>query len=143
MRMKKFFLNFLTCIMMATCLVVSSSCSKDDDKIDNGKIDDIIDIYDVVGTTWSESSSFSGGSGTGTYLTFSSSTARLQIAVTSGTQTLTTTFNFTYKCSKNLVVLHPQEDDIATLEGLIDSSGIKMTLTNTSTNSVVATLYKQ
>ena len=141
--MKKFFLNFLTCIMMATCLVVSSSCSKDDDKIDNGKTDDIIDIYDVVGTTWSESSSFSGGSGTGTYLTFSSSTARLQIAVTSGTQTLTTTFNFTYKRSKNLVVLHPQEDDIATLEGLIDSSGIKMTLTNTSTNSVVATLYKQ
>ena len=137
--MKKFFLNFLTCIMMATCLVVSSSCSKDDEP---KKIDEP-DIYEVLGTTWSESSSFSGGAGTGTYLTFSSSTARLQIAVTSGTQTLTTTYNFTYKRSKNLVVLHPQEDDIATLEGLIDESAIKMTLTNTSTNSVVATLYKQ
>ena len=136
MRMKKLFLNFLTCIMMATCLVVSSSCSKDDEP-------EIKDIYEVLGTTWSESSSFSGGAGTGTYLTFSSSTARLQMAITSGTQTLTTTYNFTYKRSKNLVVLHPQEDDIATLEGLIDSSGIKMTLTNTSTNSVVATLYKQ
>lgn len=130
--------------MMASCMVVSSSCSKDDDEIDNGKKGGIIeDMYEVVGTTWSESSSFSGGSGTGTYLTFSSSTARLQIALTSGTQTLTTTYNFTYKRSKNLVVLHPQEDDIATLEGRIDESAIKMTLTNTSTNSVVATLYKQ
>jgi hypothetical protein len=126
--------------MMASCLTVSSSCSKDNDEPIVGPE---IDIYEVVGTTWSESSSFSGGAGTGTYLTFSSSTARLQIAITSGTQTLTTTYNFTYKRSKNLVVLHPQEDDIATLEGLIDSSGIKMTLTNTSTNSVVATLYKQ
>ncbi len=139
--MKKFFLNFLTCLMMASCLTVSSSCSKDNDEPEVGPKE--IDIYEVVGTTWSESSSFSGGTGTGTFLTFSSSTARLQIAITSGTQTLTTTYNFTYKRSKNLVVLHPQEDDIATLEGLIDSSGIKMTLTNTSTNSVVATLYKQ
>ena len=142
--MKKYFMSFLTCLMMASCMVVSSSCSKDDDEIDNGKKGGIIeDMYEVVGTTWSESSSFSGGSGTGTYLTFSSSTARLQIALTSGTQTLTTTYNFTYKRSKNLVVLHPQEDDIATLEGRIDESAIKMTLTNTSTNSVVATLYKQ
>lgn len=137
-------MSFLTCLMMASCMVVSSSCSKDDDKINNGKIDDIIDdIYDVVGTTWSESSSFSGGSGMGTYLSFSTSTARLQLAITSGTQTLTTTYNFTYKRSKNLVVLHPQEEDIATLEGRIDESGIKMTLANTSTNSVIATLYKQ
>lgn len=136
-------MSFLTCLMMASCMVVSSSCSKDDDEIDNGKTGDFIDIYDVVGTTWSESSSFSGGSGMGTYLSFSTSTARLQLAITSGTQTLTTTYNFTYKRSKNLVVLHPQEEDIATLEGRIDESGIKMTLANTSTNSVIATLYKQ
>lgn len=138
--MKKYFLSFLTCLMMASFMVVTSSCSKSDD-------DPILppeeDIYEVIGTTWSESSSFSGGAGTGTYLTFSASTARLQLAITSGTQTLTTTYNFTYKRSKNLVVLHPQEEDIATLEGNIDATGIKMTLTNTSTNSVVATLYKQ
>lgn len=122
---------------MASCLVVTSSCSKDDDK------EDIIDPYEVIGTTWSESSSFSGGAGTGTYLTFSSSTARLQLAITSGTQTLTTTYNYAFQRSKNLVVLRPQEADVATLEGKIDESTIKMTLTNTSTNSVVATLYKQ
>lgn len=126
--------------MMASCLVVSTSCSKDDDEPDPGPV---VDPYEVAGTTWSESSSFSGGAGTGTYLTFSSTTARLQLAITSGTQTLTTTYNFTYQRSKNLVVLHPQEADIATLEGKIDDSTIKMTLTNTSTNSVVATLYKQ
>ena len=46
--------------MMASCMVVSSSCSKDDDEIDNGKKGGIIeDMYEVVGTTWSESSSFS------------------------------------------------------------------------------------
>lgn len=124
---------------MASCLVLSTSCSKDDDT----GTPPPIDKYEVAGTTWSESSSFSGGTGLGTYLTFSTSTARLQLAITSGTKTLTTTYNFTYKRSENLVVLKPQEDDIATMEGNIDATGIKMTLTNTSNNSVVATLYKQ
>lgn len=138
--MKKYFLSFLTCLMMASFMVVTSSCSKDDGP---EKVIHEPDPYEVTGTTWSESSSFSDGSGMGTQLTFSSSTAKLQLAVTQGTQTLTTTYNFTYKRSKNLVVLQPKEDDIATLEGRIDESYIKMTLTNTSTNSVVATLYKQ
>ena len=104
--------------------------------------DTVYDLYEVVGTTWTESSSYSGGYTSGTYLRFSTTTATLQISYTEGTQTLTTTYNFTYRRSKNLVILHPKEDDIATLEGRIDESGVKMTITNTSNGSVVTTLYK-
>ena len=126
---------------MIGAVTIFSSCSKNDDK--DPTPEEVVDPYEVAGTTWSESSSYSGGYASGTYLRFSSTTATLQISYTEGTQTLTTTYNFTYRRSKNLVVLQPKEDDIATLEGRIDESGIKMTITNTSNGSVVTTLYKQ
>lgn len=130
-------------MMLAMVCTGFVSCSKDDD-------DDPVplptpeeDIFEVAGTIWSENSSFSSGYSTGTYLQFGATTAKLQLSETVGQQTLITTYNFTFRRSKSLVVLTPQENDIATLEGHIDDSGIKMSLYNMSNNALVVTLYKQ
>lgn len=139
--MFKKYLRWLPCLFMALCTCSFMSCSDDDDDPMLPPVTEV-DENEVIGTTWIEEGSYSDGSSSATTLTFSSSTATLSISYKEGTQTITNTLSYSFRRSKNLVVLSPREAGKATLEGSIEN-GIKMTLTNTSNNSVVAVLYKR
>lgn len=116
-----------------------TACGGDDD---NDNDDDVIvDENEVVGTTWSDENSSSEGDIV-TTLSFNSNTAKIVMSYKNGTQTVSNTLNYTWRRSGNLVVLTPQEDGKAILEGRIES-GIRMTLTNASTGTEVAILYKK
>lgn len=100
------------------------------------------DPNNVAGTLWRVNHSYEGGYNSGTTLRFGSSTAVLSIIEKQGNTTLTTEYNFSYRQSGNLVILTPQQEGIATLEGRIESD-IKMTITNTSNDAVVCVMYKE
>lgn len=140
MLFKKYF-KLLPCLFVAMCTFGLTSCSDDDDDPVIPPISEV-DENEVIGTRWIEESSYSDGTSSTTVLTFSSSTATLSISYNEGTQTLTNTFSYSFRRSKNLVLLSPKEAGNASLEGTIES-GFKMTLINTSNNSVVAVLYKR
>lgn len=141
--MKKIYSYFI----MALCLLgttFATSCGSDDDEpttLDPSSVVET-DVYDVTNTTWSTTDKYSGGYSISTKVVFGVSTAQLKISYVSGQSEEITTYNFNYKRSKRFVLLTPQEDDIATFEGYIDESGIKMELKNTSKGTVIATVYK-
>lgn len=105
-----------------------------------------IDIYEVAGTTWEDNHRYSDGSTYVESLTFDpkgSNRVKYQFTYTAGTQTTGQFIEYTYTRTNNIVVMTPLEAGKAVMEGNIDSSGAKITLTNTSSGEQVAVLYKK
>lgn len=131
-------------MMLFLCVgstVVLTSCSKEKEEIPPCP-PEYPDDGNVAGTTWKVNHSFEGGYNSGTSLKFGGSTAVLSMIEKQGNQTLTTEYSFSYRQSGNLVILNPQQEGIATLEGWIESN-IKMTIKNTSNDAVVCVMYKE
>lgn len=125
-------------LSMALLMLVTSvcmfSCSDDDDPTDGS----------LVGTRWSYTELYSSGSIEQVFTFFDETNASLVISAKNagGVVIDTETINYEYRRSQDLVIFTAVQAGKANMEGII-SSGIKMDVTNKSTNSFIGTFYKQ
>ena len=143
------FWSVLMPVMMLSATFAFSSCGGGDD--DEPTILDPIggaetDSYEVAGTRWESLATSSSGYSMEMVLSFSTNTAVLTMTEQvpgTGNEVISRTRSITYRYqrSRRLVVLTPQEAGMAVIEGRIDESGIKMTLTNSGNE--VGVLYKK
>ena len=142
--MKAFKFLAMMVAMLAMSVSFSSCSSDDDDPPTDGGVS-------LAGTFWSYTETAEQSGVTITYdysITFSATTAVYKLKVTEKKGNASyedyDTIDYSYSLSESgeLVIFTPLETGKAYLEGEINS-GIKMTVTNTSTNKVIGVFYKK
>lgn len=129
----KYLSMLLMIVAMSVCMV---GCGDDDD--DEPKFDNL------AGTQWAYTDIYNDGTLEQVISFNKDNTATFVTSVrnTGGVIIQSESISYIYRISENLVVLTAQQAGKANLEGVI-SSGIKMEVTNTSTQKEIGIFYKK